>query len=87
MIEAAKRGTKYGAMTLGITDRPDSPMAKECRKVLKMDIPLMGEGVGASSYVSTSTTMLHPGRTYRPCARHCLRGTGKGHSEQPCGLL
>lgn len=59
VIEAAKRGTKYGAMTLAVTDRPESPMAKECRKVLKMDIPLMGEGVGASSYVSTSTTMLH----------------------------
>lgn len=59
VIEAAKRAAKYGATSLAITDRPESPMAKECTKVLKIDMPPLGESAGASSYVATSTALLH----------------------------
>lgn len=58
VIEAAERGKKHGAMTIGITNCPESEMALSCTKVFDLTLPTLAYTVGASTYLALNAALL-----------------------------
>lgn len=58
VAEGVERANKYGAFTLAITGNEDSPLAKEAKRIVKMDIPSFESAPGTRAYTVAVMALL-----------------------------
>ena len=58
ILEAAQRANAYGANTLAITNDKNTPLAKECNRVLELNTPPVERAPGCSAYVASCFALL-----------------------------
>lgn len=56
--EAVQRARKHGCYVLGVTGNPESPLARNSDKVLKLDIPGFEDAPGTRSYLVSVMALL-----------------------------
>lgn len=59
VVEAARRANAHGALTVAVTNDPESPVGKECQKVLALDMPVLVKTPGVSSYTASVMALMH----------------------------
>lgn len=58
LTEAAMRCNKYGAFTMAITGKPESPLGMQANRILQMEIPRFESAPGTRSYLVCLMAML-----------------------------
>ena len=56
-IEALRRANHYGANTIAITNDPQSPVGKEAKHVIPLDMPQGEYGPGLNSYIASMSAL------------------------------
>lgn len=58
VVEAARRANSCGAVTVAVTNDPESPVGKECKHVLALDMPALEKTPGVSSYTASVMALM-----------------------------
>ncbi len=65
VCEAMERASHYGAMSVAVTNKADSPAAKSAKRVLPLDMPVADEsgvayeyGPGVNSYIASTMALM-----------------------------